>query len=374
MMRIVCWFLPISPKKIVFSSYCGRGYGDNPKYISEEIIKMGMDYQMIWMINDEKEAESLPIGIVPCKLGSLKWIYHLTTARIWVDNCRKPFYYKKRGQYYIQTWHGFALKRIEMDVKDSLEEIYVELAKKDSKHTDIIISDSKFMTSIYEKSFWYDGKIVEWGSPRNDIFALQGGSEESKKAVCAFYDIPRDCNIVLYAPTFRVDGSLKPYQIDLEKVKATCENKFGGRFIVLVRLHPNIAKKSTELRFDWNQHIDASKYPDMQVLLSATDVVISDYSSLMFDFALSGKPCFQFATDIEAYKKDRNFYFQLDRLPFSVSQTNDELMEAIQLFDEVKYKQNVDRFFENVGMYKIGDASKKCAALIREICEKGHTQ
>lgn len=369
-MRILCWFLPIQSNKIVFSSFCGRGYGDNPKYIFEALVKMGVDYQMIWMINDEKEIESLPEGMIPCKVGSLQWIYHLTTAKVWVDNCRNPFYYKKKGQYYIQTWHGFALKRIEMDVQDNLEKVYVDLAKKDSKRTDIIISDSKFMTNIYEKSFWYDGKIVEWGAPRNDIFIQQSGLEESKKEICAFYNMPKNYKIVLYAPTFRADGSLEPYQIDLERVKASCENRFGGEFIVLVRLHPNIAKKSTELAFDWNKHLDASGYPDMQVLLAASDVVISDYSSLMFDFALSGKPCFQFATDIEAYKNDRNFYFQLDSLPFSVSENNDELVKEIQSFDEEKYQQKLNRFFETVGMNQTGGASKKCAELIVEICEQ----
>ena len=277
MMCALCWLLPINPQKIVFSSYCGRGYGDNPKYISEELLKMGANYQMIWIINADKEAKSLPTGIIPCRLGSLRWIYHLATAKIWVDNCRKPFYYKKKGQYYIQTWHGFALKRIEKDVEDNLDDIYVKLAKKDSRFTDIIISDSKFMTSIYEKSFWYDGKIVEWGSPRNDIFNLPGGLEESKKKIYSFYDIPQNCKIVLYAPTFRADGSLTPYKIDLERLKLACEIKFGGEFVVLVRLHPNIAKKSAELSFDWSQHIDASMYSDMQVLLAASDVVVSAF-------------------------------------------------------------------------------------------------
>lgn len=366
---LICWMLPITNNKIVFSSYCGRGYGDNLKYICDALIRKNEDYQIIWMINNIKEAKSLPKGITPCIVGSLPWIYHLATAKVWVDNCRKAFYYKKKDQYYIQTWHGFALKRIEMDAQDALEDIYVKIAKKDSKQIDVIISDSRFMTGIYQRSFWYDGKIVEWGSPRNDIFSNQTDAEQIKKTICEFYGISADCKIVLYAPTFRVDGSLKPYQLDLDKLKIICEERFGGKFTALVRLHPNISKRSKELSFNSNQYIDASEYHNLQELLAAADVVISDYSSLMFDFALSEKPCFQFATDIDEYKKDRNFYFQLDNLPFSLSQNNDELEKAILEFDEEKYKNKVCHFFRDVGMIKTGTASDKCAELILEICE-----
>jgi CDP-glycerol glycerophosphotransferase len=114
--------------------------------------------------------------------------------------------------------------------------------------------------------------------------------------------------------------------------------------------------------------VDVSKFHDMQVLLSASDVVISDYSSLMFDFAISKKPCFQFATDIEAYKQDRNFYFSLDKLPFSVAKNNDELVKDISEFNQENYQNALDAFFNEVGMILDGKASEKCASIIEDIC------
>ena len=364
----VCWFLPIHQNKIVFSSFYGRGYGDNPKYIAEELLKQNQDYQLIWLVKDAEETKSLPEGIQPCQMGTVRAIFHVTTAEIWVDNCRKYFFYKKKKQYYIQTWHGFALKRIERDVVETLGKEYEKAARKDSRAIDIILSDSAFMTDIYKKAFWYDGRIVEWGSPRNDLMYCQEKRNESRKQVEEFYHIPQDDKIVLYAPTFRVDGSLEPYRIDIEGVKAACEKRFGSKFTAVIRLHPNVAEKSKELNFDWETNIDATRYPDMQMLLAAADVVISDYSSLMFDFALSGRPCFQFATDISEYKKDRNFYFRLDKLPFTVAETNEALLRDIEGFDANRYTRDLQAFFEGVGMNQEGTASEKCSQLIRSIC------
>ena len=364
-----CWFLPIDSKKIVFSSYYGKGYGDNPKYIVEELLKQNRNFKIIWLVNDFCNNDSFPKEVIQCRKGSLKGIFHLTTAKIWVDNCRKAFFYKKKNQYYIQTWHGFALKRIEKDVEDKLGSDYVKGAISDSKAINLIISDSNFMTNIYRSSFWYNGQIVEWGSPRNDII-INGKCDHSiQNTIHKYYNIPEEHKIILYAPTFRATGSLEPYKIDIERVLDACCMKFSSKFVFLVRLHPNITEKSSELNFKWNDNIiDASKYPDMQALLCAADIVISDYSSLMFDFALSGKPCFQFATDIEDYKKDRNFYFQLDELPFSISKTTDELVIDILNFDEFSYNNKLNDFFEGVGMVRHGNASQKCVQLIDSIC------
>ena len=359
--------LPIRSHKVLVSSYVGRGYGDNPKYIVEALLRLDDSVRIFWIVNNTEEAKSLPASVKPVRKGSLAAIYHMATAKIWIDNCRRVFAKKRKKQFYIQTWHGFALKRIEADVQDQLNPSYVQVAKKDSKAIDLIISEADFMTNIYQKAFWYDGKVVRWGSPRNDAMLDAGKMERFTDKVRQYYALGKDEKIILYAPTFRADHSLEPYKLDFAKVKEACQSRFGGEFKVLVRLHPNIADKSQELCAGVSV-IDASFYPDMQELLAAADVVISDYSSLMFDFALSMKPCFQFATDIEAYKKDRNFYFSLDKLPFSLGQNNDVLVHNIKAFDEKAYKEALDVFFAHIGMERSGNASEKCAELISAIC------
>ena len=133
-----------------------------------------------------------------------------------------------------------------------------------------------------------------------------------------------------------------------------------------MRLHPNIVDKCSNIKFDNNQIINATFYPDMQELLAGADIVISDYSSLMFDFALSRKPCFQFATDIEQYKMDRNFYFEIDNLPFPLCRSNSELKDTILSFNIESYREKIDAFFAKVGMIEEGNASKNCAKWIIE--------
>ena len=119
--RVIGRCAPIKKRKIVFTSYVGRGYSDNPKAIAEELIKRGTKADMVWLVRDEKEAKTLPKEIRPCRINSLKHIWELSTARVWVDNCRKYDKSKKKNQFYLQTWHGFPLKRIEGDVETALE-------------------------------------------------------------------------------------------------------------------------------------------------------------------------------------------------------------------------------------------------------------
>lgn len=353
-----CRVLPVKKNKIAVSSFYGRGYGDNPKYIVQELLAREEKVDIVWLTKSAGEAATLPAGVRSCRYGSLRSIYELTTAKIWIDNCRKIFRYKKKGQKYMQTWHGFALKRIEKDVQDKLDAYYVKQAIKDSENIDVIVSDSSFMTKIYKEAFWYDGNIVEWGSPRNDKLYDPDAATEQK--VRAFFGLDEKTKVVLYAPTFRANKSTAPYCVDYHRLCKACEKRFGGDFAVLVRLHPNVVSLCSDLQFD-EKVINATLYPDMQELMAFADIIITDYSSVMFDFSLTMKPCFQFATDIEEYKGDRNFYFPLDSLPFALCTDNDELEKAVLDFDQAAYETRLGAFFDSVGMIRDGGAAKKCA-------------
>lgn len=360
--------LPLNQRKILFSSYYGRGFGDNPKYIANALLKSGKKLKLYWVIGNEYEKDTLPKNITPVFKHSFWYFYHYITAKVWVDNCRSAFPYKKKGQYYIQTWHGFALKRIEGDVEDKLSETYVNNAKKDSASIDLIVSEAEFMSEIYRRAFWYSGEISLWGSPRNDIFFDKATVQSIRKKVFQAFRLSSQKKIVLYAPTFRSDRSLTPYQLDYKQVVKVCQERFGGEFVAFARLHPNVMERSKELNLEEQEVVDASGYSDMQELLAAADVVISDYSSLMFDFSLSGKPCFMFATDIEDYKMDRNFYFRLEELPFSVGDDNDSLAKNILSFDEQHYESVLKAFWHQTGMDREGMSSDKCSEHILKIC------
>ena len=363
---IISRMFPIDKKKITISSFYGRGYGDNAKYIVEKLLKSEKNFKIIWIVKNDSEAKTLPEGVTACKDGTFKCIYHLMTSKIWIDNCRKYFIMlKRRNQFYIQTWHGFALNRIEKDAIASLAADYEKLAMRDSKNIDYIISCSKFMTDIYRNSFWYDGEIIETGAPRNDI--LIKGDQEIKSKVYEYFNIQSNKKIILYAPTFRADRQTDAYSIDYKRIIDACNKRFDGEFIFITRLHPNIAAMSGNLVWS-NEIINGSYYSDMQELMVASNIIITDYSSVMFDFALQYKPCFQFATDISAYKNDRNFYFELDKLPFSVAENNDELEKNILDFSASDYKQALETFYNDVGMIRAGNAADKCCDIIIEKC------
>lgn len=353
-------FLPVDKKKVVFSSYYGRGYSDNPKAIAEAILKKNADVRLVWLVKNEKEAQSLPKEITPCPYNSAKRIWALSTARVWVDNCRKYERFKKKSQYYLQTWHGFPLKRIEKDAVESLPADYERGATRDSSFTDLLLSNSDFYTEVMKRCYWYDGEIAVYGTPRNDVFVNPDPAVNAK--VRDAFSLSHDRKLILYAPTFRADHSTDAYRIDAARLHDACTRRFGGEWTVLIRLHPNVAGQSGELfDYDGTNIADATMYPDMQELLSASDILITDYSSSMFDFALSKKPCLRFANDVEAYTKDRNFYFSFDEIPFPVAESNDEMIAIIESFDMEAYSKKRDAFYNKLNFREDGKASERCA-------------
>ena len=352
--------LPIKTNRIVFCSYYGRGYSDNPKAIAQALLASGRDLEMIWLVNNRQEAETLPEGILPCPYHSPRRIWALASAKVWVDNCRKYDRFKKKNQYYLQTWHGFPLKRIERDALDSLAPDFERGAVRDSRHTDLLLSGSRHTTDVLRRSFWYDGEIGQFGSPRNDVFFSP--QPEIRQKVLKHFALPRQTQLLLYAPTFRVDKSTAAYAIDVERALAACQARFPGPWAALIRLHPNVAGQSSSLfPYDARRILDATAYPDMQELLCAADLLITDYSSSMFDYALSGKPCIQFALDMEDYRKDRNFYFPPDSLPFPLATSNEELSREICSLDTDLYRQRWAAFAQAQGICEDGQAAQRCA-------------
>ena len=358
----ITYLFPVRRNRVIFSSYYGKGYGDNPKAISEALHMKTPNTELIWCIKEESAKNTLPPYVRACHIGTFRYYYYMNTASVRIDNSRSYFPLKKKDQLYIQTWHGFALKKIEKDVEDSLGSEYIKIAKRDSSMINLIISDSSFMTQLYKNSFWYDGEVKEWGAPRNDI--IISNNYEIKKKIKNYYRIDEDKKIILYAPTFRHDKNIDCYNIDYHRIIHSLRERFAAEYVFLVRLHPLISDKAAEMEYDNNNVINASMYPDMQELIAASSIMVSDYSSVMFDFALSFKPCFMYATDIEKYRQDRNFYYPLDKLPFPCSTNNNELENSIMSFDYDIYKSRLNSFINEFGIIHNGLASQKCADYI----------
>ena len=353
---------PIKNNKIVISSYFGRGYGDNAKYIIDELLKASEVYDIVWLLKDV--SNSLPCSVRAVKYGSFSAIFEITTAKAWIDNCRKPIYVRKRRkQFYIQTWHGGgAQKKCENDSVEVLNSKYVESAINDSAMADLMISDSRFMTELYHRSFWYDGPVFECGYPRYDILLKYDEALASK--VYAYYGIDRDKELVLYAPTFRADYSFDAYNIDFERLKTNLNKRFRKDFVILVHLHPNVANVEGGINYDGRTVINSTFYPDTQELIAVSSILIGDYSSINYDFSLKRLPVFRYTSDLEAYRNDRDLYFAFDEYPYPYARDNDELENLILNFDQERYLSNLNAFFDKLGAVVTDDASENVAGVI----------
>lgn len=352
-----CSLLPVEQNRIFFSNFYGNGFADSPKYIAESLIKKRDALDLIWCV--KKYDPSVPSTIRQCVYRSFRYIYYLSTSSVWVDNCRKYYFFrKKKEQLYLQTWHGFALKRLEKDVLETLNDGYEAIAKKDASNTDLMISDSRFMTGLYRRSFWYDGEILEVGLPRYSAF--NGDAREARTRVYEFYHLEQDRQVILYAPTFRQDHTIDPYKLDLDALLQVFEQRFGEQFVLMVRLHPNIADLDIGITYG-ERIINASHYVDVQDLLVAAHSLITDYSSVMFDFAITRKPCFLYATDIKKYAHERDFNIDIRSLPFSLAEDMQQLLSNVRNYVPDLYQKKVQGFIEEYGVIVSGDSADICA-------------
>lgn len=353
---------PVKANKIVVSNFKGKGYGDNPKYIINEILRRQLFYDIVWIVDNIDEE--MPYGIRKVKRNTVQEFYELSTAKLWIDNTRKaPYVRKRKNQYYIQTWHaGLHGKKVEKDAIDSLDRFWRYSSINDSRMADLFLSNSTFVSQLFRNSFWYTGEIFESGLPRLDSQFI---SNIDKETIRKKLDISKK-KIILYAPTFRSNKRIDVYNIDFDRLKKHLILKFGGDWIVLLRLHPAIVKEVT--RMDLTNVLDCTSYPDIYELLAIADILITDYSSCMFE--MNKKPVFRFAVDLEEYTKDRGFYFDIHELPYPLSESNDELIDIIDGFEESEYIKNVNLFLVKNGVIDDGRASSRVVDRIEDLLKK----
>jgi CDP-glycerol glycerophosphotransferase len=339
-------------------------YGDSPKYIIEELKKR--DSSMIFVWNSKKRKAQDENKLIYVKRYSLKYFYHLATSKVWISSVRMPYFiFKRKGQIYFQTWHGgLGFKKIEQECENALSSRYIRTAKHDSKMIDYFISGNSDISKLFKEKFWYkNGEILEIGLPRDDLFFMP--QENNIIELKEKYNI-KNKKVVMYAPTFRKNDPFSAYDIDLENLRRILSERFQGDWQVLVRLHPRLAGISSKfIRYDENI-INVSAEGDVQNLLLITDILITDYSSICFDFMNTKRPVFIYASDIEDYRKDRDFHLELEETPFAIATNNQELADIISKFDYELYQKSMNDF---IGKYKIfndGKSSEKIANLILE--------
>lgn len=355
--------------KVVATTFKGKKYGDNPQFIFESLHDADSNIRLVWLV-DPSEKYTLPSYIEKAPYArTLLTIYHYATAKVVIDTHRFPAFVEKRpGQLFIETWHGgLGIKKIDGDspiLADST--IIIKEVEHMNSLADVFISQSDHLSRVYRNAFRYRGQIYKCGYPKNDC--LVNGDDLIGKDVRKYFRIPDNVKICLYAPSFRDsfyhEIDVTPYKVDFARLKESLKKRFEGEWVVLVRWHPLFTCQISNAMNIGEDVIDATKYPDMQALLIAVDVVVSDYSSCLFDAALREIPCFTFATDFDQYKAERGVYYEMEELPFPYARNNDELMCNIEKFDYEDYKKKWAAFKKRTGLYETGHAAKDIAEKI----------
>lgn len=374
--------LPVQSGKIVFDNCKGKGFGCNPKYVAQELIRRGNadQYDLVWVISQsDLEHSELPPQIRPVRYGSLLSFFEFATAKVWVCNYHKVYFVrrglrKQKDQFFIQMCHGsLGIKKTDGDVAAFTQDTqWLRAAVASSRMTDFWISNSSFETNVYKTAFWdvRDESILLYGHPRNDIFFDAEEMQRARKKVDAAYGT-QGKKLLLYAPTFRDDYRTDCYGIDYTDLVKHIKQRFGGDWAVLVRLHPRNRDVADTIIPPGLDLVDVTRYADMQELLAAADCLVTDYSSCAFDFMLARRSVFLFATDVQKYDIERGFYYPLEATPFPVAHDNAELMQCIDRFDADTYLVDIEAFLHEKGCVEDGHASERVADLVERLARPG---
>jgi len=370
MQRALIVLLPVRKKVIVFESSVGRSYSGNPKAIYEELIKQGLDRQFIcvWSLDDVSIA--IPGKCIKVRRTRLKYLYYVSVAGYWVMDSRHPYYIKKRkNTVFIQTWHGTPLKKLGLDMhvlnmngKTNLDR-YKKEFKKSAQSWDYLISQNRYSSKIFPGAFGYSGPIWEIGYPRNDVLVGRDNDNSKIESKRKLGFNPSQF-VILYAPTWRDDRycGVNIYTLDIPDSIIALANKF--QVIVLIKAH-YLVRTDKDIDFP-NVRIFGNEV-DVQALMLASDILITDYSSVMFDFSILKRPIVFYMYDYDHYETNlRGFYFDIrQHAPGPVATTEIQLIDSVSQIlysPEVYWKQYGDKyrlFCEKFNHADKGDAAQK---------------
>jgi CDP-glycerol glycerophosphotransferase len=362
--RLIFMKIPLKEKTIVFESFLGKNYSDSPKYIYEYMLAHQMDYRYIWIFN--KKNKHIPGNPKQIKRFSLAYYYYLATSKYWVSNSRMPKQLDKRkGNVYLQTWHGTPLKKLVFDMKEvySANPNYKKDFYQQSRRWDYLVSANKYSSEIFRRAFKYDGEILEFGYPRNDIL-YSSNKENLSIQLKKKLNIPLDKKVILYAPTWRDDDYYGPgkYKFELKLDLNRLYEEIGDEYIVLLRMHYFIANNIDITGLEHFAY-NLSHYDDIAELYLISDLLITDYSSVFFDYANLQRPILFYTYDLEKYRDTlRGFYIDMEKdVPGPLLKTTEEIVECIKNIDQVKeaYKEKYDRFVETFCAWDNGTASEQ---------------
>lgn len=361
---------PMMENWVICESFFGKSYSDSPKYIYEYLSKTYPGkYKFIWVINNKKT--DIPYPHKKVKRFSIRYAYYLARCKYFVFNVRQPRWVRKRkGNIFLETWHGTPLKRLVFDQEEvcgASPQHKIQFYK-DSRKWDYLVSANHFSSKVFRSAFMFDKEMLEFGYPRNDILYAPD-KEEKALALKKKLGIPLDKKTILYAPTWRDDefygsGQYKfELKLDLRKMKS----ELGDEFVVLLRTHYYIADSLDTTGVE-DFAFNLSKYDDIAEIYLISDILITDYSSVFFDYANLQRPMLFFTYDLEKYRDVlRGFYIDmLEEVPGPLLYTSDEVLEAIKNIDKIEseYSERYRVFYDKFCSLDDGHASEHVAETV----------
>lgn len=368
----------IEPYKIVIGTNTFT-YTCNPKYIYEEIIRRRLNYRIVWLVNRKNIKKfDYPENIRLVPINTVKGLREVYSAKMWIDNgiVFSDYFDKKEGQLHLQTMHGsLGIKRLDNAVlcRNARGKSGQRVVQRESNETDYVITNSQFEEDVFHSVFWKNTDMVRLGHARTDILFTTDPYKIAaiREDLLERYGIPVHKKLVLYAPTHRTGLTIENLSIDYQDMAEALQRKFGGEFAVMIRMHKrtkNIVLDKEECEDPTEQVLyDVTDYPDIQELMMVTAVGITDYSSWIYDYVLTRRPGFIFATDLERYNTNTGLYYPLEETPFPVCQSHGQLIEKIGQFDNELFLKRVEEFLDEKQSVDDGSSAKRIVDWIQTL-------
>ena len=366
-LKLLGLFVGQDNKLILFNSYGGKKYDDSPKVIYERMLldPRFNNYKLVWALQEPDKA-IVPGRATIVKADSLKYFIIALKAKIWVTNSsiERGLNFKKKRTLCFNTWHGTAIKLMGIDIKENNQSFKGHVLIR----ADIMLAQSQYDIDTFSHCFQLPRSCFRLtGSPRNDILANY--TAEDRRKIKEKLHIDKDKYVLLYAPTFReyTKGSCNEVILDVPMNLEHWQNILGDRFVVLFRAHYEVAR---HMKVDgYPMFMDMSSYSDLNELIIVSDALISDYSSIYFDFSVTHKPMYCFAYDYDKYMANRGMYISLkDELPCNIHYNEDSLIDDLLSFDERKENLTQDTMrFQQKYVTEYGHGAEKSCNIIAEV-------
>ena len=345
------WLFPVKKRTVLFLSFDGKQFSDSPKAVYEEMLQQGEGYQLIWVFLEPAKVKGIDhLNFV--KLYSFRFFYTFCTSKyIIVNDFFATYLPVRKSQILINTWHGGGwFKKVGFTDNKTTEYDKFFFDFQCRKHTYFVASSEYFVDTVLHPSFNYQGNILRTGMPRNALFFQD--NKVLRETVRAKFTQNNDSLVVLYAPTFRSYSISDELEINLDLLKSSLTQKFGKEVVILFRAHHLINK----FPVDYSSIIDVTSYPDMQQLLLACDILVSDYSSCMWDAAIQDKLVIVYAPDAQRYIDNRGFFLDIREWPFLLAFNNEQMVDCVQSYDKERYLYRLHKLVEESHSYECADA------------------